>query len=748
MRGTEAMARHRIQLRVALPVFFCLFVAFTGLTIFFLNYLNTVDFLDRFSLSYLNQAGDVVLEKTINHISPAARMAELNSILLDPGRYQGSYFEAFNDVTLRQLKLYPQFALMYFGSEQGDFWMNAREQDLSISTQVIDRATDTPESDQVLQQARLLPQETPEQVGAVERLISPFLRTLWWHRNAEGEVLRTEETRNYVYDPRWRTWYQNAKNTAQQGWTDAYIFSSSGRLYASGKPGVTVSSPVMSSGRFVGAVGVDIILEELSSFVASQRIGKSGRAFILNGKGETIALKDYSEVIVTGPDGKIRLSHIREIRDKAITDSYGHLRGGLGISGREGFGLDHTVNLRFESDSVRFLACYKPFPADFGPEWYVGIVVPENDFVGDLRRTLLFILAVSVLILAVLILFSLYVSRTITLPIKGLTEEAGRIRDLQVDDCEMTDSIFREIHNLTAAFESMKAGLRSFKKYVPEEIVRYLIRSGEEANLGGQDARVTISFCDISDFTSIAESMEPHGLVIHLAEYMSAFSDILLKHSATVDKYIGDAIMAFWNAPLPIPDHARQACLAALECRSKLAALRLQWRREGKPLLSSRIVVHTGDVVVGNMGSEKRLNYTVVGDAVNLASRLDSLAKLYGTTILVSEDSYREVKEQFAFRKLDKVVVKGRTRSITIYELLGEQGSLSEPRRAFVHIYEAALGEYFRRNWQQAQSLFRKAYSLKPRDKSSALLYRRCGQYAHNPPPPNWDGGFVFTHKG
>jgi adenylate cyclase len=242
--------------------------------------------------------------------------------------------------------------------------------------------------------------------------------------------------------------------------------------------------------------------------------------------------------------------------------------------------------------------------------------------------------------------------------------------------------------------------------------------------------------------------MEAHGLVIHLAEYMSAFSEILLKHRATVDKYIGDAIMAFWNAPLPIPDHARVACLAAIECRKKLAELRLEWRRDGKPVFNSRIVVHTGDVVVGNMGSERRLNYTVVGDAVNLASRLDNLAKLYGAPILVSEDTHEEVKDEFEFRKLDRVVVKGKTRSILIHELLGAKGSLSEPARAFVRAYETALEQYFRRDWQAAQSLFKKAYSLKPRDKSCVLLYRRCGLYAQNPPPSSWDGGFVYTNKG
>lgn len=742
------MRVNRIRLRIALPVFFCVSVAVTGLAIFFLNYLNTVDFLHRFSLSYLSQAGDVVLEKAVNHISPAVNIAGLNSVLLNPDRHGDSYFEAFNDITIRQLELYPQFALLYFGDEQGRFWMNAREQDLSISTQVIDRMVDTRESEEVLKRASQLPQDTPEQVTVVEQLVSPYLRTLWWHRNSGGEIVRTEETRNYVYDPRWRPWYRNAMQSGQGIWTDAYIFSSSGRLHASGKPGVTVSSPVFSSGRYVGAVGVDIILEELSSFVAAQEIGRTGRAFIMNGQGQAIALKDYSEVIVTEIDNSVRLSRIEENTDRAITDSFSTLRQELGTSERDSIKFDRSHNFRFESSSVRFLAYYTPFPAGLGPDWYIGVVVPENDFVSDLRRTLMFIVAVSILTVILVVLLSLYVSRTITRPIKNLTEEARRIRELQVDDSELPDSVFREIHDMTTAFRNMKTGLRSFKKYVPEDIVRYLIRSGEEANLGGRDARVTIVFSDVADFTPIAESMEPHELVIHLSEYLSAFSDILHRHRATVDKYIGDAIMAFWNAPLPVEDHVNQACLAALECRRKLEELQTRWKEEDKPRLDSRTVMHTGDVVVGNMGSQKRLNYTVVGDAVNLASRMDSLAKLYGVSILVSEDSYMEVKERFEFRKLDKVVVKGKTQSVTIYELLGQKGSLTGDWPVFVRTYEAGLDEYFRRNWREAQTFFERAQSLMPGDRSSALLDRRCVQFLNNPPPEDWNGGFVYARKG
>jgi adenylate cyclase len=739
--------RRKIRLRIALPTFFAVFVAITGVSILLINYTTSIAFLNRFAVGYLTQVGNTVLEKTINHIGPAAKIAEMNGVLLDPARHGNDYLKGFNEITIREMQSYPQFALIYFGGEDGGFWMNAREEDLSIATEVIERMIDTPESERILREAKELPSNTAEEKRVIEERIAPILRTLWWYRDTDGRVARTAVTTDYIYDPRWRPWYKNARESGQTRWTGAYLFSSSGRLHASGKPGITVSSPVLPSGTFVGAVGVDIILEELSEFLKTLEIGVTGRAFITNAEGATIALHDYDQVVALGNDGQTRLNRIPLVEDTAVATSYALVREQLGLRDGQDLAIDTPQDFSFVDGGTKYLAYYTPFPSDFGLDWFVGVVVPENDFVADLKRGLIFMVGLSAVTLALVIVFSVSFSRTITMPIRKLTDEANRIRELQVDETEMSDSLFREIHNMTAAFKSMKAGLRSFTKYVPTEIVRYLIQSGEEAVLGGKDENITMLFTDVADFTSIAETMQPDDLVVHLGEYLGALSSVILEHEGTVDKYMGDSIMAFWNAPVPVEDHAFRACFAALRCIERARELHRQWKAEGKPLLTSRIGVHTGNVIVGNMGSQKRLNYTVVGDSVNLASRLEGLSKIYGTSILISEDTHRLVADRMVCRRLDRVVVKGKTNCITIYELLGVKGAPIRVDQEFIGVYESALDSYFARDWREAQARFRRAYAIARRDRPCAILYGRCKLYAENPPPENWDGGYVLAKK-
>ncbi len=185
--------------------------------------------------------------------------------------------------------------------------------------------------------------------------------------------------------------------------------------------------------------------------------------------------------------------------------------------------------------------------------------------------------------------------------------------------------------------------------------------------------RLTILFSDLVGFTTISEDLSPENLIHLLNEYFSTMTDIILNCKGTVDKYIGDAIMAFWGAPLPIKDHAAKACQAALAMKKAIAPLQETWQERGLPLLGTRLGIHTGQAIVGNVGSRDRFNYTVMGDTVNLASRLEGVNKIYGTSILVSESTHQQAGTAFLFRELDLVQVKGRLQPVTIYELLGRQ---------------------------------------------------------------------------
>jgi adenylate cyclase len=280
----------------------------------------------------------------------------------------------------------------------------------------------------------------------------------------------------------------------------------------------------------------------------------------------------------------------------------------------------------------------------------------------------------------------------------------------------------------------MRAALVSFARYVPVEVVRELIRQGEVARLGGRTARLTVLFSDIAGFTTISERMSPPELTAHMGRYFDALLPIVGAHGGTVDKLIGDAIMAFFGAPVEDPAHARHALEAVLACRAKLGALHEEWARAGLPLLPTRFGLHTGEVVVGNVGSHERLSYTVLGDTVNLASRLEGAGKGYGVWVLASADFKAEVGEGFVWRLVDRVSVKGREAAVEVYEPLGREGEVGEAAFAFKQAYEAAFARYEARDFAGALE----ALGAQAEDEAAVRLYARCEALRDAPPAPDW----------
>jgi len=258
---------------------------------------------------------------------------------------------------------------------------------------------------------------------------------------------------------------------------------------------------------------------------------------------------------------------------------------------------------------------------------------------------------------------------------------------------------------------------------------------------------VTIFFSDIKDFTNISESISPKDLVNHLGEYLTELSEIIAKERGTVDKYIGDSIMAFWNAPYMLEEHALAACNAALNCQKRLNELERKWKDSNLPVLQSRIGINTGSVIVGNMGSEKRMNYTVIGDSVNVASRLEGICKYYGVRIIISESTYNHIKFYFVTRKLDKVVVKGKKEPILIFELIDFKGQADNNKLQFIDLYETGLKSYFAKDWDNAALHFKKAYSMNNQDDASKNLYKRAMLYKQKPPLDDWDGSYIYDKK-
>ena len=285
-----------------------------------------------------------------------------------------------------------------------------------------------------------------------------------------------------------------------------------------------------------------------------------------------------------------------------------------------------------------------------------------------------------------------------------------------------------------------------FGKYVSPVVINNLIKDPDRINLGGEKRNITVFFSDIRGFTSISESISPEELVRLLNEYLTEMTSIIIKDQGLVDKYMGDAIMAFWGAPLDQPDHAEMACSSSLEMIDKLRDLQKKWKKEDIPSFDIGIGLNSGEAIVGNMGSSNRFDYTAIGDNVNIASRMEGLNKIYGTNIIISGKTHKIIKENFETRKLDAVKVKGKKKPIIIYELLSQKDKLSTKQKDFVRFYETGLELYLKEKWKPAIKSFHTALNLMD-DKASHVFISRCLEFLKNLPPKDWDGVWEMETK-
>ena len=280
---------------------------------------------------------------------------------------------------------------------------------------------------------------------------------------------------------------------------------------------------------------------------------------------------------------------------------------------------------------------------------------------------------------------------------------------------------------------------RAFQYYLHPTVVDQVSHNPQLLTLSGEARELTVLFTDIRGFSAIAEELDPEALVHLLNDYLSVMTQVVFKHNGLLDKYIGDAIMAVYGAPLQAPDHAYQACCTALDMMSELRALQATWRERGLPSMNIGIGINTAAMVVGNMGSDLRFDYTVMGDGVNLASRLEGANKEYGTNIIISESTWGQVKDRIGTRELDIIRVQGKVQCTRIFEVLGRH-PLPPTQTALQCLFEVGLQAYRAQQWEDARQLFQQTLTRYPDDRPSQLYLQRCTTLLADPPLSHWDG--------
>jgi len=455
------------------------------------------------------------------------------------------------------------------------------------------------------------------------------------------------------YDPRERPWYKDAERRDGSSLTGPYVF------FATGKQGYTVQL-ALEQGKG-GVVAGDLLLDVAQELLKREKLTPSAVAFLFDDDDRILAHPQMSELLgreVSGTIPRLR-----------ATDMAGVL---TAIRAWRADGV--SEQLFRDSAGRRYAAAFQTIPHSGAANLRVAVVAPVDEFFASIlsERGKLFALALGFVAAMVPIVFA--IGSMLSRSLRALADETDRIQRFEPSNAPPVHSMIRELDELGHSVSTMRTVTQTFSRFVPRRLVERLIETGTPLQLGGTRREVTLLFSDVVDFTAITEKADPARVMQYTSRYFAAMSHEIMCHSGTVDKFIGDAIMAIWNAPADDPDHAENACAAALALRRANDRLNAEFEREGWPAYRTRIGLHSGEAVVGNIGSEDRMNYTALGATVNLAARLESLNKRYGTSILVSSALKQRAGSRFCFRSVDRISPKGFAEAFEIYELRSAQG--------------------------------------------------------------------------
>ncbi len=516
-------------------------------------------------------------------------------------------------------------------------------------------------------------------------------------------------------------WFRVARQTDDEYWSTLTAHPRGERL------GGAFSAPVAIDGKPAGVVAIIIELTRVSSFLSQLTVGKSAGAFILERDGKVVASPDpdASELVDLKTNHPLFPIAVDAIRDATAYEP----------------GEGQPFNTMVTRDGKAYQAVITPISF---PGWSLVTVVPESEFLGPVQMTIRnLMIGLAFLIVFAGLLSAWLAQRLIAAPLIKVVNEIRHVERFDLDKVQRHPSRLTEIENLSGAIGDMAQGLAAFRKYIPADLVRRLVSDGDGARLGGAVRPMSVMFIDLAGFTGMSERLGDRIIPL-LSRYFDSVSAQVQNHNGTIDKFIGDAVMAFWGAPSQNPDHAVDCCRAALACQRAVGEAGLV-DDHGQPV-KIRIGINSGDMLVGNIGSEVRLNYTVIGDAVNIASRLESTNKVYGSTIIIGPETRRLAGDRIVVRELDRLAVYGRAGGLQIYELLGMAGEF-DARPEWVAAYEAGLVAWRAGDFSAAIAAFQKVLEIRHDDAASVVMIERCRQQLEHPAGEAWDGTTIARSK-
>ncbi len=614
--------KRRIQ--VYLTFIFIVLITVSSLIITRYTYTAYYKDIENVSLSMINQSSNLLIEKINSMKNEVQLVVEVVKGSIQTVAKVTGEDSDYIDFLVNILEKDPFFTAITIATPEGDYLsvINANFENISC---FYSRPLES------------LPEEVKYIIRTIRKNGTGFEET-WKYINQKGVVLAVEPIIPASHDFAKNPWVLKMIKDPQLTWNRELLPRGAEKFMTKRVYGVTLSDVVKdSSGNVFAILSVNVTLKNLSDFVLDQKITGNGSAFILDDDWNIQAPAGYGST----PEQALVKKIVEEAHKEYETNN------------------QKDFSLIFEGKE--YLFSFRK-SIEVNDKWSILCLVPYSDLFGFITKTQNRTRLMSVFVIFIMGIAGYYSSRYFSRPVVQLARQVDKIRDFDFTETVPIKSLIKEIFDLESSIRAMRSALRSFGRYVPKEIVRALIKCGHDVHLGGERLEITILFSDVENFTTISESMSMETLMTILSDYFDVISKIVLEEEGTIDKYIGDSLMAFWGAPLKITDHAEKACLTSLQC---LAAIKLQKK------WVTRFGIHTGEVIVGNIGTSERINYTVIGDAVNVASRLEGINKEYHTSIMISEVVRDKLTFRFVTRPIDFVAVKGKKTKLKIFELMG-----------------------------------------------------------------------------
>ncbi len=623
----------RRKLRIDILTIFAFLITFIFIAIIGYTYLKTSRVILELGSVVIEKSASAVVKRFDDYVSPAA-LFEYSTALLDDGWLDNDDKKKLSSFMQILLKTHPQLTSAYVADDHNNMFVESRvyrDPGLETATLFLSLA-DVPKNAEYV--SEMISRENGK------TLLSAIFKT------KEGKIIGEKKDIVVDFVPHEQSWFKGAMESSSHNWIVINNYPND--------PGMqmTVSQAIKFHGKDIGVIAVDVNVDVMSQYLQEYHVSRNSQTFVI----------DHTDKVVA------TLSHLKRKED--VLPKIEDLKNNILSKAHQVYVKTRKRDFVFKLNGVEYLTKVVPYALIKDVGWEIITIVPTDDFIAKAKKDYRDIILVSFLMLFIGLVLVLIFSHKISRPIMKLARDTRQINKLIFDQPTIIKSHIYEIQILTDAFNATKQVLSSFAKYIPKALLDKLIHTGAIASVGGERKEISVLFSDIRNFTTIAEKIPPEELMVHVSEYLNAVTRVIHQFNGNVDKFIGDSVMAFWGAPLSDEAHAEHACMAALMCHYQINKLNEIWEKMGKPVFYTRFGINTGMTVVGNMGSFDRLNYTAIGDEVNLAARLEQINKFYGTQIIVSQSVYLACKDKFLFRPVDIVLVKGKTKSTCIYELV------------------------------------------------------------------------------